>query len=189
MALKMVISSIGVTVDNGANFTRSQILPEGVTLNIPDTANGGLVMQPGVFMEGLVNSKANGYMHLELFDSTGTSVLEVSQHAKIGYNNSYGSMQAGVLGQIWLGATESVAETEYQGFKNLIATLSPTNYSTGRILVSFSGNIPRGASLSVGNSVAQDPAYPLISTCGILTALPMAAGHAQIEVEFSIVTV
>jgi len=190
----MVILASNVTHTLSDEFSVNQKL--AVDLNIA-TGPTGEVFQPNIILE-YGAKQSSGYMALQLFDKDNNKTAEVSWSGKLGalatvYNNE--KYMAFALMFLKAGAVESIGElyTSDNGqIKSVNNTLSPTNYSTGKLKLIMSGKQASGTSFSMNPTIwgPGDSAHPTVTGCGQVQAVaPGVSGHAEVIIDFSIVAI
>ena len=192
MAYKMVISGVNVIHILSSGFSTINKLPAETTLNIPARAGDDMVMQAHSLITGQLSRLSTGYLGIELFDKDNESTAAVEFKGKLGEDagDHNGVAKAFPILFVKAKATESIsALTSSQGVKIITAELSPTNYSTGKIVWTFSGKLTDGSSMLINPHVEQDPSNPTVYDLGQIIANEGVSGHVQIICEFSIQTV
>ena len=190
MAYKMVISGVNVIHHLSSGFSTSNKLPAGTTLNIPARAADDMVMQAHSVISGQLSRVSTGYLGIELFDKDNVSTAAVEFKGKLGEDDGNGGAKAFPILFVKAKATESIgALFSSGGVKIITAELSPTNYSTGKIVWTFSGKLTDGSSMMINPNVEQDPSNPTVYTLGQIIANEGVSGHVQIICDFSIQTV
>ena len=194
MAYQMVINSNNVVYQNNPAFQINQKLAPDLTITLTAGADNRLLGSV-ISLQAPLGSNFNGYSTVEVYDKDDNLVFQVDHKGKFGkdlpFANSYAMAAESI--QILGGVSDSVVSSFDGGFDNVTktVTLSPATFSTGKLVLSFSGNIPNNGILFMSaGMLVSDPSNPLIYTLGQGSHVKSGAnGHISIEIPFSLAQV
>lgn len=197
MALKVQILGADVTFTTSSGYTATEQIPQNSLVEILQTedfrAGDGSYRwgQLSCNMECPLNQQGSGFQGIEVFDKDNNSVLEMSKKGKIGATNGFEILPKNIFNLILnlrFGPTESSTSTPSVSAPGSRidgeVVMSPTNFSTGKIKLMYSGKLPTAG--TVGMVAGVDAAVGLL---GRINSAPGASGHSEIEINFAVLTV
>ena len=172
------------------------VLTPNVTYNSKPAANTTVEASAYGAYVGLNHSgasvrKGTGSMVAKLYNHAGTLVKEYKVSGQIGttFNPEDGYAYTTQTWGIVITAANDEVGTEFEsaGYKSWAQNVSPTSFSTGKIVLEYSGGVPDGGRASTEGSLN-------LLAGGNINYLQVQiqgkdAGHFSIEVNFSVVAI